>query len=55
MFEELIKVGVEVILHGLLEKCGQPQPVRVVHQTIIVHSHHLVVWLKKHGNNDFAY
>ena len=41
VFEELVKVGVKVVLHALLEKVGQPQSVRVVHQTIIVHPHHL--------------
>ena len=41
MFEELVKVGAKVVLHALFEEVGQPESIRVVHQTIVVHSHHL--------------
>ena len=43
VFEELVKVGVEVVLHAHLEIVGQPQSVCIIHQTIIVHPHHLVL------------
>ena len=43
VFEEFVKVGVEVVLHAHLEIVGQPQSVCIIHQTIIVHPHHLVL------------
>lgn len=42
VFEKLIKVSVKVVLHSFLEEFGQPDSVRVIHQTIIVHSHYLM-------------
>ena len=39
--EESVKVGVKVFLHDLLEEAGQPDSVSIVHQTVIVHPHHL--------------
>ena len=50
VFEELVKVGVEVVLHAHLEIVGQPQSVCIIHQTIIVHPHHLCTCMCKKAN-----
>ena len=42
MFEDTIKVFFEMRLDHVFEKSVQPTPVLVIHQSIIIHSKHLM-------------